>query len=176
MLPPSGLRIFVDCRRGLATACFTGLATQCFSQHLRGRLTPRAVKPPCGAGPPSLTHPHEPVKGGGRAMLSKIVIEAEAHGDSETRLRLSIDNQLIAENLTAAQARLLIEEILDRIPFAQVWGDARDEADASASRGGSLLGPRPRARPSPRSHAACAKRISVLKPVPKCPRRRELKA
>ena len=55
-------------------------------------------------------------------MLSQIVIEAEAHGDSETKLRLSVDNHLIAENLTAAQARLLIEEILDRIPFAEVRG------------------------------------------------------
>jgi hypothetical protein len=53
-------------------------------------------------------------------MLFQIVIEAEAHGDSETMLRLSVDNHLIAENLTAAQARLLIDEILDRIPFAEV--------------------------------------------------------
>ena len=58
-------------------------------------------------------------------MLSQIVIETQAHGDSETMLRLSIDSHLIAENLTAAQARFLIEEILDRIPFAEVGETAR---------------------------------------------------
>ncbi len=53
-------------------------------------------------------------------MLSQIVIEAEAPGHSQTMLRLSIDKHLIAENLTAAQARFLIEEILDRVPDAEV--------------------------------------------------------
>jgi hypothetical protein len=103
-------------------------------------------------------------------MLSQIVIEADAHGDSQTMLRLSIDKHLVAENLTAAQARFLIEEILDRIPFAEVgervrrWSDSA-QADASASRGArSLLGPC--ARPPSHSHAARAKRISVLSARP----------
>lgn len=64
-------------------------------------------------------------EGGGRMMLSQIVIETEASGDSQTMLRLSIDKQLIAEHLNAAQAQFLIEEILDRIPIAEV-GNARD--------------------------------------------------
>jgi hypothetical protein len=53
-------------------------------------------------------------------MLSQIVIEAEAHGNSETMLRLTIDKHLIAEKLTAAQAQFLVREILDRIPVAEV--------------------------------------------------------
>jgi hypothetical protein len=53
-------------------------------------------------------------------MPSQILIEAEAPGNSRTRLRLSIDTHLIAESLTAAQAQLLIEEILDRITLAEI--------------------------------------------------------
>jgi hypothetical protein len=47
-------------------------------------------------------------------------------------LRLSVDNHLIAENLTAAQARLLIDEILDRIPFAEVQ-DTREAMERQRS-------------------------------------------
>ena len=68
--------------------------------------------------------PTNPGEGGG-IMLSQIVIETEASGNPQTTLRLSIDKQVIAENLTAAQAQFLIEEILDRIPVAEV-GNARD--------------------------------------------------
>jgi hypothetical protein len=57
-------------------------------------------------------------------MLTQIVIEAEAHGNSQTMLRLSVDTHLVAQNLTAAQAQLLVEEILDRIPAAEVGKDA----------------------------------------------------
>jgi hypothetical protein len=60
------------------------------------------------------------VKGGGRTMLFQIVIEAEAPGNSQTMLRLSIDTHLIAESLTAAQAQLLVGEILDRIAIGEV--------------------------------------------------------
>jgi hypothetical protein len=60
---------------------------------------------------------NEPVKGGGRTMLSQIVIEAETPGDSQTMFRLLIDANLIAWNLTAAQAQLLVAEILERIAF-----------------------------------------------------------
>jgi hypothetical protein len=59
-------------------------------------------------------------------MLSQIVIEAEAPGKSQTKLRLSIDKHLIAESLTAAQAQLLIGEILDRIFVTEVGKDAGD--------------------------------------------------
>jgi hypothetical protein len=57
-------------------------------------------------------------------MLSQIVIEAEAPGNLQTMLRLSIDTRLIAENLTVAQAQLLIGEILDRFAVAEVGKDA----------------------------------------------------
>ena len=50
-------------------------------------------------------------------MLSQIVIEAETPGDSQTMFRLLIDANLIAWNLTAAQAQLLVAEILERIAF-----------------------------------------------------------
>jgi hypothetical protein len=62
-----------------------------------------------------------PGEGGGRIILSQIVIETEGvSGRSDSMLRLSIDKQLIAQNLTVAQAQFLIEEILDRIPVAEV--------------------------------------------------------
>ena len=97
-------------------------------------------------------------------MLSQIAIEAEAHGDSQTMLRLSIDKHLIAENLTAAQARRKssIAFPLPRLGRRAGRWSNRAQAHASASRGArSLLGPCP--RPPSRSHAARAKRISVLK-------------
>ena len=48
-------------------------------------------------------------------MARQIVIEAETPGDSRTMFRLRIDANLIAEELTAVQAHILIGEILDRI-------------------------------------------------------------
>ena len=51
-------------------------------------------------------------------MLRQIVIEAETPGDSRTMFRLRIDANLIAEDLTTAQAHLLVGEILERIPVA----------------------------------------------------------
>ena len=62
-------------------------------------------------------------------MLSQILIEAEAPGSSQTRLRLSIDTHLIAESLTAAQAQLLVEEILDRIAFAEMGSAGEGSSD-----------------------------------------------
>jgi hypothetical protein len=47
-------------------------------------------------------------------MLRQIVVEAETAGDSRTMFRLRIDANVIAEGLTAAQAHLLVGEILDR--------------------------------------------------------------
>jgi hypothetical protein len=64
--------------------------------------------------------PLNPAEGSDHVMLSQIVIEPEVSGASQSMLRLSIDKQLIAENLTVAQAQFLIEEILDRIPVAEV--------------------------------------------------------
>jgi hypothetical protein len=48
-------------------------------------------------------------------MLRQIVVEAETPGDSRTMFRLRIDAKLIAEDLTTAQAHLLVGEILGRI-------------------------------------------------------------
>ena len=48
-------------------------------------------------------------------MLRQIVVEAETPGDSRTMFRLRIDANLIAEDLTTAQAHLLVGEILERI-------------------------------------------------------------
>jgi hypothetical protein len=47
-------------------------------------------------------------------MLRQIVVETETIGDSRTMFRLRIDANVIAEGLTAAQAHLLVGEILDR--------------------------------------------------------------
>jgi hypothetical protein len=47
-------------------------------------------------------------------MLRQIVVEAETVGDSRTMFRLRIDANVIAEGLTAAQAHLLVGEVLDR--------------------------------------------------------------
>ena len=93
-------------------------------------------------------------------MLSRIVIDAEAHGDSQTMLRLSIDKHLVAENLTAAQARFLIEEILDRIPVAEV-GKTGGTIEQQSS--GSRVGIEGReivvgALPSPAFALACGPR------------------
>ena len=48
-------------------------------------------------------------------MLRQIVVEAETPGDSRTMFRLRIDANLFAEDLTTAQAHLLVGEILERI-------------------------------------------------------------
>ena len=48
-------------------------------------------------------------------MLRQIVVEAETPGDSRTMFRMRIDANLIAEDLTTAQAHLLVGEILERI-------------------------------------------------------------
>ncbi len=48
-------------------------------------------------------------------MVRQIVIELETPGDSRTMFRLSIDEDLIAERLTAVQTHILVGEILERI-------------------------------------------------------------
>jgi hypothetical protein len=53
-------------------------------------------------------------------MLRQIVVEAETPGDSRTMFRLRIDANLIAEDLTTAQAHLLVGEILERIALPKL--------------------------------------------------------
>ncbi len=55
-------------------------------------------------------------------MLRQIVIEAETPGDSRTMFCLRIDAKIIAEDLTAVQAHLLVGEILDRIALPRSGG------------------------------------------------------
>jgi hypothetical protein len=52
-------------------------------------------------------------------MVRQIVIELEAPGDSRTMFRLRIDKSLIADDLTAAQAHVLIGEIFERITLPE---------------------------------------------------------
>jgi hypothetical protein len=53
-------------------------------------------------------------------MLRQIVIEAETLGDSQTMFSLRIDANVISEDLTVEQARLVIETILERIALPRV--------------------------------------------------------
>ena len=50
-----------------------------------------------------------------RPGIERIAIELETPGDSRSLFRLRLDDKVVAENLTAAQAHLLVGEILDRI-------------------------------------------------------------
>jgi hypothetical protein len=65
-------------------------------------------------------------------MLRQIVVEAETVGDSRTMFRLRIDANVIAEGLTAAQAHLLVGEILDR--FTLPKQDDRTSVRSASSR------------------------------------------
>ncbi len=48
-------------------------------------------------------------------MFERIVIEADTSNDSRSLFRLLVDGHLIGQGLTAAQVRLLLKEVLDRI-------------------------------------------------------------
>ena len=48
-------------------------------------------------------------------MIERIVIETETPGDSRTMFRVRMDDLVIGQNLTAAQAHLIVGEVLDRI-------------------------------------------------------------
>lgn len=48
-------------------------------------------------------------------MVRQIIIEPESPGDSRTMFCLLMDTSVIARNLTAVQAHILVGEILDRI-------------------------------------------------------------
>jgi hypothetical protein len=45
----------------------------------------------------------------------RLIIEPEAPGDSRALFRLLVDERLIAEGLTAAQAHILIGDILEKM-------------------------------------------------------------
>ena len=74
-------------------------------------------------------------------MVRQIAIELETPGDSRTMFRLRIDGAPIADDLTAAQAHVLVGEILERItlpkssegaPLATEFGLRRQSASAVA--------------------------------------------
>ena len=69
-------------------------------------------------------------------MLRQIVVEAETPGDSRTMFRLRIDANLIAEDLTTAQAHLLVGEILGRIALPKPL--PIDDAEQSSSDSAAL--------------------------------------
>jgi hypothetical protein len=48
-------------------------------------------------------------------MIKQIVIETETPGDSRTMFRVRMNDLVIGQNLTAAQAHLIVGELLDRI-------------------------------------------------------------
>ena len=50
-----------------------------------------------------------------RRMIERILVETEMPGDSRTIFRVRMDDLMIEQNLTAAQAHLIVEEVLDRI-------------------------------------------------------------
>ena len=69
-------------------------------------------------------------------MLRQIVVEAKTPGDSRTMFRLRIDANLIAEDLTTAQAHLLVGKILERIalprPLPIDDADQQPSSDSAA--------------------------------------------
>ena len=77
-------------------------------------------------------------------MARQIVIEAETPGDSRTMFRLRIDANLIAEELTAVQAHILIGEILERIAVPKPFERAPPTTDTDAA-----ATPPPTSLPSP---------------------------
>jgi hypothetical protein len=76
-------------------------------------------------------------------MLRQIVIEVETLGDSRTMFSLRIDANVISEDLTAEQARLVVGTILERI--------ALPRPAKSTSSGGSGSNWRERSRGGPSS-------------------------
>jgi hypothetical protein len=58
--------------------------------------------------------------------VGRIVIELETPGDSRSMFRLRLDDTTVGEDLTAAQAHILVGEILDPItlPRRQSSGGA----------------------------------------------------
>ena len=68
----------------------------------------------------------------GRLLLPKTIsVEAESPDDSATMFRLRIDDLIVGEDLTAAQAHLLVGEILERVALPRREGRARTAVLAS---------------------------------------------
>ena len=68
-------------------------------------------------------------------MLREIVIEEEMPGDLQTKFRLRVDGDVIAENMTELETQFLVSEMLDRIPSLRVAPsyDAEQPQSDSAS-------------------------------------------
>ncbi len=63
-------------------------------------------------------------------MINRISIELETPGDSRSMFRLLLDDKAIAEGLTAAQAHVLVGEVLDRIARPRRAAYEPDAAEA----------------------------------------------
>jgi hypothetical protein len=63
----------------------------------------------------------------------RIAIEPEALGDSRTMFRVLIDEKIIAEGLTSAQAHLLVGDILERLALPKEPGDIQRSARPEAT-------------------------------------------
>jgi hypothetical protein len=70
-----------------------------------------------------------------RAMIERIVIETETPGDSRTMFRVRMDDLVLGENLTAAQAHLIGGEVLDRITLHGRRKSLQSDPDRPAVRG-----------------------------------------
>ena len=62
---------------------------------------------------------------------AEIRIQAETPGDSASLFQLIIDEKIVGEHLTAAQAHLLIGEILGRVALPGGTTIPRDQFNAS---------------------------------------------
>jgi hypothetical protein len=67
-------------------------------------------------------------------MIRQIVIEAELPDDAQSMFRLSINANLIAKGVTAAQAHYLVGEVLRRIWFPERAETVTFDADGDASK------------------------------------------
>jgi hypothetical protein len=66
-------------------------------------------------------------------MIRQIVIEAELPDDAQSMFRLSINANLIAKGVTAAQAHYLVGEVLARIRSPNRAETVMSDADGDAS-------------------------------------------
>ena len=66
-------------------------------------------------------------------MIRQIVIEAEPPDDAQSMFRLSINANLIAKGVTAAQAYYLVGEVLGGIGLPEDAETVTFEADGDAS-------------------------------------------
>jgi hypothetical protein len=74
-------------------------------------------------------------------MIRQIVIETEPPDDSQSMFRLSIDANLIAKGVTAAQAHFLVGEILGRIALPKHAETATFDPDAGTEAAACNTGP-----------------------------------